>query len=309
MKNLPAAAPFLLLLALGACSPGAEEAPAGDEIAETADGTTPAPAAGQDAVYAEIERHHQQMMDLYRERANALPPEVQELYRHMEEMHGRVGPMHEHMMGVGADGRGMMEGRMPMHGGMPVTVRGVREWDRQMLSMHEAMARWHRGHDDEEMAEIHQRMTGHYRRALEQESGAAPEEERAAPVAEEGRSAADGAALYAEHCASCHGSGGRGAAGVFPPLRESEWVTGPPERLARIVLHGLEGPIRVAGSEYEGTMPGFASRLSDRQLAALLTHLRTAWGHAASEVPPDLVRSVRSETEDRAGPFSASALE
>jgi len=59
-------------------------------------------------------------------------------------------------------------------------------------------------------------------------------------------------------CAVCHGARGEGLAGVFPPLAGSEWVNGSEERLIRIMLHGLQGPITVSGKAYNGAaMPGF----------------------------------------------------
>ena len=62
--------------------------------------------------------------------------------------------------------------------------------------------------------------------------------------------AADGGAIYNAYCAACHGDDGKGAvAGVFPPLAGSEWVAGDPERSIQVVLHGLVGPVSVAGTE------------------------------------------------------------
>src|SRR5690606_5760091 len=63
-----------------------------------------------------------------------------------------------------------------------------------------------------------------------------------------------GRAAYAQVCANCHMATGMGVPGAFPPLAGSEWVVGSPERLIRIVLHGLEGPIEVAGVQYPGSL-------------------------------------------------------
>ncbi|MCZ6673736.1 MAG: c-type cytochrome, partial [Verrucomicrobia bacterium] len=59
-----------------------------------------------------------------------------------------------------------------------------------------------------------------------------------------------GQAIYAGLCASCHGPDGKGMTMLAPPLIKSEWVTGDPDRLARILLHGLEGPIEVNARKY-----------------------------------------------------------
>src|SRR5450830_1438240 len=53
----------------------------------------------------------------------------------------------------------------------------------------------------------------------------------------------DGAQIYNAQCVACHQATGAGLAGVFPPLAESEWVTGDPKRLAQIVLNGVSGTL------------------------------------------------------------------
>jgi mono/diheme cytochrome c family protein len=118
---------------------------------------------------------------------------------------------------------------------------------------------------------------------------------------------ADGAAVYAGTCAACHQASGEGAPGLFPPLAGSQWVTGDAGRLARLVLHGLSGPITVRGVEYTGQMPPWR-QLSDAELAAVLTHVRTSWGNAGSPVTADEVARERAATADRATPYTAAEL-
>lgn len=86
-----------------------------------------------------------------------------------------------------------------------------------------------------------------------------------------------GAALYAQHCAACHQASGAGAAGLAPALLGPHWARlgAEPRYLAQVVLHGLSGPIMVDGQRFVGVMSGFASSLSDPQLAALLDHVAT----------------------------------
>ena len=74
-----------------------------------------------------------------------------------------------------------------------------------------------------------------------------------------------GRTQYASYCAACHHIEGSGVAGEAPPLTGSFWVTGPQERLIRIVLHGLRGPIEVGGKIYNREMPGFGQVLTDRK--------------------------------------------
>jgi hypothetical protein len=83
---------------------------------------------------------------------------------------------------------------------------------------------------------------------------------------------------------------------IAPPLAGSEWVTGPVSNLIRIQLRGLQGPITVAGKEYN--MPGGMAALSyqtDEQIADVLTYVRNSFGNKASAVKPEQVAALRSE--------------
>jgi len=97
----------------------------------------------------------------------------------------------------------------------------------------------------------------------------------------------DGAKVYSK-CAACHQTNGQGTATV-PPLAGSEWVTGSSQMLSQIILNGLKGPITVAGKSY-GTesMPTMAAGLGKKELAALMTYIRTEWGNDASLVTPEM---------------------
>lgn len=87
--------------------------------------------------------------------------------------------------------------------------------------------------------------------------------------------AIDGSAIFQAKCLACHQTNGQGIPGVFPPLAASEWVTGKPEVLANILLHGIDGKITVKGAEYNGQMPAFKNLLKDDELAAVLSHIRS----------------------------------
>ena len=96
-------------------------------------------------------------------------------------------------------------------------------------------------------------------------------------------------------CGACHGQNGEGGP-IAPPLAGSEWVTGPVSNLVRIQLRGLQGPITVAGKEYN--MPGGMAALSfqnDEQIAGVLTFIRNSFGNKASAVKPEQVAALRSE--------------
>lgn len=118
-----------------------------------------------------------------------------------------------------------------------------------------------------------------------------------------------GQEIYTARCQSCHQPNGMGTPGVFPPLIGSEWVTGPPETVVRILLNGLTGPITVAGESYNGTMPGWKDVLSDAEIAAVATFIRQWEANDAPAVEPELVEQLRAETADRPTPWTAAELE
>jgi mono/diheme cytochrome c family protein len=117
----------------------------------------------------------------------------------------------------------------------------------------------------------------------------------------------NGAAIFAGTCAACHQASGVGAPGMFPPLAGSEFVTGDEHRLARLVLHGLNGPVTVKGSTFNGQMPPW-QQLSDAELAAVLSYVRSSWGNSAPAVAPDLVATERAATTSQAGPWTVQEL-
>lgn len=99
-------------------------------------------------------------------------------------------------------------------------------------------------------------------------------------------------------CAACHQANGLGVPPAFPPLAGSEWVTGSEERLIRILLHGLEGPIEVKGQTYVGLMPAFgaggAYNWNDQRIAEVLTYIRAEWGNEASPITAEQVTAIRT---------------
>ncbi|MYN14621.1 c-type cytochrome [Pusillimonas sp. TS35] len=117
----------------------------------------------------------------------------------------------------------------------------------------------------------------------------------------------DGAQLYTAHCAACHQATGVGLAGVFPPLAKSEWVTGKPETTIQIVLHGISGALTVQGATYNGMMPMFKDKLSDAELAAVVSHIRTSFGNAAGAVDEALVKAQRAATASHDAPWNGDA--
>jgi mono/diheme cytochrome c family protein len=122
-----------------------------------------------------------------------------------------------------------------------------------------------------------------------------------------GPASIDGAGIFASRCAACHQANGQGLPGVFPPLGGSEWVNGKDSTVAAIVIHGITGSLSVKGSRYDGTMPTFGNQLSDEEIAAVLTHIRSQWGNKAAPVTAATVASTREIHKARTTPFAGDA--
>jgi mono/diheme cytochrome c family protein len=117
-----------------------------------------------------------------------------------------------------------------------------------------------------------------------------------------------GRRVYMANCVACHQADGEGVPNTYPPLAQTELVTGPPARLKRIVLHGMDGPVTVRGQQYNAPMPAFGQRLNDQQIAALLTYIRQEWGNEASAIGEASVAATREATADRRTAWTASEL-
>ncbi len=118
--------------------------------------------------------------------------------------------------------------------------------------------------------------------------------------------AVDGKQLFGAKCAACHQGSGLGVAGVFPPVAASEWVLGDEKILANILLHGINGEMVVKGNTYKGAMPAW-NALSDDEIAAVLTYIRSDWGNAAPSIKPETIKSQRELTKARTEPYPGGA--
>lgn len=119
---------------------------------------------------------------------------------------------------------------------------------------------------------------------------------------------ARGKANYELACQICHQPSGLGVANQFPPLDGSEWVNGPINRLIRIPMHGLQGPIQIKDQAWEAAMPNAGAVFNDEQLADLLTYVRGSWSNKSEPITVDQVKKVRDEVKDRATPWTSKEL-
>lgn len=120
-------------------------------------------------------------------------------------------------------------------------------------------------------------------------------------LAEKGRT------IYSTLCAACHQPHGFGLDGLAPPLVDSEWLVGKADIPARIILHGMAGPVKVGARTWNMAMPPLP-HLTDEDVAGVLTYLRREWEHTASAVEPAEVADLRANFKDRVLPWTAAEL-
>lgn len=122
-----------------------------------------------------------------------------------------------------------------------------------------------------------------------------------------------GAAIYEKegHCGTCHQPNGRGLpASGFPPISKTKWAVQSEERLIKLTLNGLFGPIEVEGKKYPGQVPmtPFGGILKDDEIAAVLTYIRNSFGNKASVITPEMVKKVRAATKSKDGFYTPEEL-
>jgi hypothetical protein len=92
----------------------------------------------------------------------------------------------------------------------------------------------------------------------------------------------------------------------------SEWVLGDERRLALLLLHGLEGPVEVAGKVYDApeilpVMPAH-STMGDGDITAIMTYIRNEWGNNAGPAGRRIVGTTRHTSQGRVMPWTAKEL-
>lgn len=293
------------LLVLGACR---------------SDPSTPTTVDSLEALSDRLGRGYERLADAYDSRRDSLSPEARRMYEEMGRMHAEMGgaadagpmsgaPMEDgHMMGRdgGEGGHGHGMDRSPTND-EPSPPDERQERHQQMMGMHGQMGRLHERAGRDRLADRHRRMRRRHRRMRRALPDSGREDSSQPPGAAPPAARLSGRQLYVQHCATCHGPDGQGI-GTFPPLARSAWAAGPTDAAVRILLHGLQGEVTVRGRTYDGLMPAFGERLSNADVAAVLSFLRSRWGNAADSVTAPEVREVRHRDRDRTAPWTAEEL-
>lgn len=117
-----------------------------------------------------------------------------------------------------------------------------------------------------------------------------------------------GKAVYMKTCVACHQPNGQGLAPVFPPLDGSEWLQLDNTVLAKLVLRGLQGPIKVKGADYNMVMAPLADALKDGEVADVLNYVRATYGKGGPLADEALVKAAREASKDQKQPYTAAEL-
>jgi mono/diheme cytochrome c family protein len=120
----------------------------------------------------------------------------------------------------------------------------------------------------------------------------------ALPSAESSLLMALGKTVYDAQCATCHGSAGKGMPPHYPPLAgnqsiQMESAVNP----IRMVLNGGFPPATSGNLQPYG-MPPFAQILSDNEVAAVVTFIRSSWGNRGAPVSANQANALRSAPLD-----------
>jgi mono/diheme cytochrome c family protein len=118
-------------------------------------------------------------------------------------------------------------------------------------------------------------------------------------VSDEDRVMRTGQAIYLDNCAACHTSAGSGIPQLFPALKGSPSVqSADPASLIRVVLQGAQS-VATDPAPTGPSMPALGWKLSDEEVAAVVTYIRNSWGNAASGVSASNVESARRQLSQR----------
>lgn len=113
------------------------------------------------------------------------------------------------------------------------------------------------------------------------------------------------------NCIACHQASGLGLPGQFPPLVGSEWVDGGTTRLGAILLHGINGPFKVAGQSYNQLMPAW-NNLSDEKVAQVITYIRREFGALPEGddgvVTTEMIQVARDQFSGQVAPYTEAEL-
>ena len=247
----------------------------------------------------------QHIREAYSRDSSGLSPQSRMIFHNMETLWAQMSQMQGDRMDQtgkensdGMMGNGGMMGRKGMgsNGMMEgMSMMQFHNMNQQMMSYSQGMQQMMQQSGNNGMASMYGQMANRMQQMI---SKFPPFNGEPPSSSETSVAALNGASLFIANCSSCHGTDGAGIRGVFPPLNGSSIVQGEKETLTKILLHGLQGPLTVNGDQYNGTMPSFGNILSDEQISATLTYIRSMPDNTSAGISAGEVNKIRNESSD-----------
>lgn len=105
---------------------------------------------------------------------------------------------------------------------------------------------------------------------------------------------AKGQKVFTEYCKTCHQANGQGMPNVYPPLAGSDYLKSTPKgTVAKEVVAGKTGKVKVNGKEYNGVMAPLPAKYTDEDVAAVLTYVYNSWGNPGGTFSAKDIAKVR----------------
>lgn len=269
------------------------------------------------ASFDSVENQFGEIRQAYRQDSIRMSPESRMVFHNMETLWTQMSSMrsgsgqnagkengHGMMGDRGMMGRKGMGENGSMGKGMP--MMRFNNMNQQMMSYSQGMHQMMQQSGNSHMSAMFGQMIARMQQMM---SELPADKDFATSVGKTPTSVSDGVSLYISNCSGCHGANGSGIKGVFPPLNGSSIVQGDKETPTKILLHGLQGQVTVKGDQYNGTMPAFGSVLSDGQISAILTYVRSMPDNKSSSVSTEEVSSVKKKTASQQGAWTPGELE
>jgi mono/diheme cytochrome c family protein len=225
--------------------------------------------------------------------------------RYLVEGPGHCGACHTPKNIFGADKRGQAFGGGLVQGMFAPRLdaaerSGLKSWSVDDIAEYLQSGRNGRSHAGELMSEVVVNSTSKMSDAdvraiavyLKDLPAGAPEPAVSAPPP---AAMADGEKLYKGACIACHEADGSGAPRIYPPLPgNANLQSADPSSTIRVILDGAQ-TVTTPRAPNKGSMPAYAAKLSDREIADVATYIRNAWGNAAPVVTPEQVAKARKK--------------